>query len=130
MIDRIMAKVTPEPNSGCWLWLGSVNNRGYAVIWAGTNQTSLAHRLVYEALIGPLLPGLVIDHLCRVRCCVNPAHLAQVTSGENSRRGQWPNSAKTHCPKGHPYEGANLFINNRGRRECRTCKRARNRRHG
>jgi hypothetical protein len=92
----------------------------------------MAHRFAYESVHGPITPGLVIDHLCRVRLCVNPAHLEPVTPGENSRRGYaWllnrrnHQTVKTHCPAGHAYRGANLYVSPRGDRRCRTCHRER-----
>jgi hypothetical protein len=84
-----------------------------------TKQTYIAHRISYKEFIGPIPEGLVIDHKCRTRHCVNPDHLEPVTSLENTRRG---NSGinmreKTHCPKGHNYSGTN----NRGQRKCNIC---------
>jgi len=65
----------------CWLWTGPLNPGGY-----GTNGGRLAHRVVYERLIGQIPAGLTLDHLCRVRNCVNPQHLEPVTIAENLRR--------------------------------------------
>jgi hypothetical protein len=84
-----------------------------------------AHRVVYEALVGPVPEGLELDHLCKESRCVNPAHLEPVTHAENVRRGRgWggQNARKTHCPSGHPYEGDNLILQKRGGRLCRTCQ--------
>ena len=80
------------------------------------------HRLVYELFVGSIPVGLTLDHLCRVRHCVNPAHLEPVTLAENTLRGEGPtavNSRKTHCPKGHPYD-----VMDSGRRRCLVCRRA------
>lgn len=88
----------------------------------------LAHRVAYEIHVGPIPDGLEIDHLCRVRCCVNPDHLEPVTHRENMRRSPSWNSvgrrqkAKTHCPKGHPYSGYNLIVTKSGCRFCRKCQ--------
>lgn len=121
--ERMLEMVQPEPNSGCWLWIGATTN-GYGV-------TSLngvlyrAHRVFFEATHGPVKMGLQIDHLCRVRSCVNPDHLEAVTQQENIARGDggahWRN--KTHCPSGHPYSGDNLYLNSKGYRWCKTCRR-------
>jgi len=71
---RFMDKTTPEPNSGCWIWLAYTNREGYGT-FSYNLQTFMAHRWAYERFIGPIPIGFTIDHLCRVRPCVNPAHL-------------------------------------------------------
>lgn len=80
------AKYIPEPNSGCWLWIGALNPNGYGQLKM-PHQAVLAHRFSYERFNGPLLEGMVLDHLCRQRCCVNPEHLEQVTQAVNLARG-------------------------------------------
>src|SRR5690349_14827083 len=111
---RFWEKIAPEPNSGCWLWVGAVNDRGYGQISneAPSRKKIYAHRFSYELHKGPIQSGLDLDHLCRVRCCVNPDHLEPVTRLENVRRGDdgAKNRGKTHCPQGHPYSGHNLII--------------------
>jgi hypothetical protein len=84
--QRIEFHMTPEPNTGCWLWTGTVMPAGYGTMKVG-GQQRLAHRVAYEAFIGPVPDGLVLDHLCRVRSCVNPWHLQPVTNRENILRG-------------------------------------------
>lgn len=125
--DRFWLKVDAEGD--CWLWTATVNHHGYGQIGTVGRKLGMAHRVGYELLVGPIAPGLELDHLCRNPRCVNPDHLEPVTHAENMRRAPWtaPNSkrAKTHCPHGHPYSGDNLFVNKRGRRECRTCRRQR-----
>jgi len=116
--------------SGCWLWTAQVGHHGYAR-YSQDSKSRKAHRIAYEALVAPIPAGLVIDHLCRVRHCVNPAHLEAVTNAENIRRGESkpPSSRgsgpalKSHCSKGHAFSGDNLRINSRGARVCRTCHR-------
>jgi hypothetical protein len=71
---------------GCWLWTASTDPKGYAQFDFRTRNTR-GHRFVYEALVGRIPEGLDLDHLCRVRRCVNPAHLEPVTRAENLRRG-------------------------------------------
>lgn len=115
-------------SDGCWLWLGSINEHGYGVIWLGTRRTR-AHRFGYELIIGPVSEGLDLDHLCRVRSCVNPAHLEPVTRQVNLLRGETIAAAaaqRTHCPAGHEYTPENTRIN-RGSRICRECARIRDR---
>jgi hypothetical protein len=86
LITRFEASYIPEPNSGCWLWIAHRNTRDYGTIRDGAHRLS-AHRLAHELHIGPIPDGLVIDHLCRVHCCVNPDHLEAVTQHENMLRG-------------------------------------------
>jgi hypothetical protein len=109
-----------EPMSGCRLWLGPWDGL------YGTIGQKKAHRVAYEHIKGPIPEGLVLDHLCRVTICINPNHLEPVTDLINIRRGLG-NVSKTHCPKGHPYSGANLIILRRkdghmSGRACRTCR--------
>lgn len=111
-----------ETDSGCIIWYGAVNNKGYGLLWV-YGKLTLAHRAAYEIAKGPIPPDTELDHLCRTRQCINPDHLEAVSHKVNLKRGLWPNASKTHCPRGHPYSGDNLFINNHGRRECRSCKR-------
>jgi len=124
----------PVPFSGCLIWLGYVDADGYGHIASGDGHSARGrrrvHRVAYELTKGPIPKGLVLDHLCRVRSCVNPDHMEPVTIGENVRRGvnigdgiRRLQLAKRHCPKGHPYSGDNLLIDSRGARTCRECRR-------
>jgi hypothetical protein len=74
-----------ETDAGCWEWQGTLSVEGYGVLRIDYAQVK-AHRWVYEQRVGPIPDGLVIDHLCRNRRCVNPDHLDVVTLGENTRR--------------------------------------------
>lgn len=122
------AKISPCPISGCWLWVGARLPNGYGsvgVIGRG-DKSQLAHRYVYATLVGAIASDLQLDHLCRVRCCVNPSHLDPVTQAENIRRGEGGqhHARKTHCPSGHEYAGDNLIATSaRGwnARSCRQC---------
>lgn len=81
--DRFFAKV--EKTNDCWLWRAATTV-GYGVFKRATKVLVYAHRWSYEHHVGPIPEGLHIDHLCRVRACVNPAHLEPVTLAENNRR--------------------------------------------
>lgn len=112
--------------SGCWEWQGNITPNGYGAWYGlkGPYEERLAHRISYRAFTGPIPAGLQIDHLCRNRCCVNPAHLEAVTRKVNILRGESSsaqNARKTHCPKGHPYEQGNIYRLAQGTRICRQC---------
>jgi hypothetical protein len=98
-------KVLPEPNSGCWFWMGIINQGGYGRISLGRRRV-VAHRIAYEIDRGPIPAGLQLDHLCRVRCCCNPDHLEPVTASVNVRRAitgspSFNSQDFDHCRMGH-----------------------------
>lgn len=72
---------------GCWLYAGAIEHNGYGAIMVDGRKKRKAHRVVYEALVGPIPAGLDLDHLCRARNCVRPAHMEPVTRSQNLRRG-------------------------------------------
>lgn len=135
-VARFWSRVDRRGPDDCWPWTGPVAPQGYGVTYAGGKRQG-AHRVAYQLNVGPIPPGLCIDHLCHNadplcgldndcphrRCC-NPAHLEATTSQMNSLRGNTMaarNAAKTHCPYGHPYDDANTRVApDRGRR-CRIC---------
>lgn len=108
----------------CWLWVAQIDGCGYGRFQEGGKPIS-AHRYAYEALVGQIPDGLTIDHLCRVRHCVNPEHMEAVTRRENTLRGIGPtamHARRTHCPQGHPYDEENTCLHGTSR-SCRTCHR-------
>lgn len=115
---------------GCWLWRGRLNRIGYGFCYAD-GRMQMAHRVVYERLVGPIPPELELDHLCRVRACVNPDHVEPVTHSENIRRAvpfsDWGGfqRAKTHCSKGHAFTPENTYLINGRWRQCRMCTKLR-----
>ncbi len=133
--DRFWLKVTPEPNSGCWLWIGSTTSKGYGSfnlgMRVGRQRTGVAHKMTYEALGHRIARArkkrkrIVLDHKCRTRCCVNPWHLEAVPEPINIARGESPSAKhgrKTHCPRGHAYTVENTYVRHR-KRYCRACRR-------
>ena len=117
-----------DKSGECWIFTGPVSGAGYGL--ANRTPEKYAHRLAWAWLRGPIPDGYEVDHLCRVKLCVNPAHLEPVTKAENIRRqnaltgGSYQRSL-THCPKGHPYSGDNLIVRPEGWRACRECRRTR-----
>lgn len=123
--DRFFAKVDAE--GICWEWTAATMKNGYGVFNKGNRKTALAHRFVWELLVGPIPDNHQIDHLCRNRKCVNPDHLEPVLQVENLRRGYSPaaiNKRKTHCVNGHDLEIHGVSISTRpGQRNCGECTR-------
>jgi hypothetical protein len=135
-VERVMAKVEIIPG-GCWIFTGKTTN-GYGQVGIGsksdgTKRMALAHRVVYEALVGPIQEGLTLDHVkargCASRACVNPYHLEPVTNRVNQLRGDSPtaeNARRTHCLHGHLLAGENLYRppKRQNTRQCRECHRS------
>lgn len=114
-----------DMSSECWMWTGATN-RGYGIYHPHRGQRARAHRIAYELVVGSIPDGLTLDHLCRNRACVKPAHLEPVTSRENILRGEGisaRNARKTECIHGH-----NTWGHEPGRpsrRVCLTCRQER-----
>jgi hypothetical protein len=129
---RIAQKI--EVTGFCWHWIGFRNPQGYGGIRIDGKHRG-AHRVVYEMLVGPIPTGLELDHLCRVRHCVNPDHLEPVSHRENMRRSWAPTGRQvrqTHCKWGHALTPENLVRHGvkRGKRMCLTCSRYQNSKAG
>jgi hypothetical protein len=128
---RFWAKVAKAGLGDCWEWLASRDRHGYGQFRVGRRNLR-AHRFAYELAVGAIPPGLQIDHLCRNRACVNPAHMEPVTGQTNTLRGesyQAANARKDRCVRGHPLDDENAYRDRHGHRHCRACQRAARRRH-
>lgn len=135
-LDRFLAKIKVDPDTGCWLWQGQPEGSGYCYFSGDDGRNILIHRWSHLHFKGPIAEDCEIDHTCHsddlcclggVTCphrrCGNPDHLEVVTHRQNMERSE--PARRTHCPRGHPYEGENLYITREGWRTCRTCKLAR-----
>lgn len=117
------------PAGECWPWQGNRKPSGYGRVYIGHSKYALAHRVAYELANGPIPADLTIDHLCRNRSCVNPAHMEAVSRAENTMRGDTlgaRNAAKTRCKRGHLLDDANTYLTRQGWRRCRQCHNERN----
>jgi hypothetical protein len=146
ILERLLRHIVIDPVSGCWIWTGCIQKSGYGQIGgeAPSRRIRRVHIVSYELHVGPVPPGLKLDHIChkadgscpggfacRHRRCCNPAHVEPVTHGENVRRGMAPlvngrqQKETTHCPQGHAYNNENTgyFKNNNGNlgRRCKAC---------
>ena len=124
--ERFWSKA--EVYGTCWMWSAYIRSDGYGE-FSLNSKPRLAHRVAYEALSGHIPDALCVDHLCRVRCCVNPRHMELVTRGENVLRGVGlpaTRARQTHCKNGHPLSGDNLRLNKRRggqpHRQCKQCR--------
>lgn len=134
--ERFWAKIDFDGPGGCWLWTGTLWPNGYGMFSVGgrAGRLLLAHRFSYEYLVGPIPEGLTIDHVrargCTHRNCVNPAHLEPVTQRVNVLRGTGlpaQQARQTHCKRDHEFNAENTLYRANRVRDCRICKRERDR---
>lgn len=121
---KFMTNVVPVPESGCWLWQGAANMKGYGTLYIN-GVRKMAHRYSYELFRGPIGEGLFACHKCDTPACCNPDHLFLGTNRDNTqdmfRKGRSARQRKTHCPKGHEYTPENTRVKKNGQRSCRRC---------
>lgn len=134
--DRVLEHVQVNEETGCWEWTGRIRENGYGCLKSVCPDGRIvmgAHRNAWLAFVGPIPDGYDVDHLCHTysdcaggpqcphRRCVNPGHLEPVTRLENVRRSKV--CGKATCLRGHPLEGANVYIDRNGWRRCKQCRR-------
>ena len=128
---HLAALVAVDPETGEWIWTGRIDRDGY-----GRIGNRGVHREVYKQMVGPIGPGLQIDHVqkwgCTSRACLSPWHLEAVPGIVNVLRGASfaaVNAAKTRCDHGHEFDLYNTYFRPNGHRDCRTCIRLRVRKY-
>lgn len=136
ILERLTANTTIDPQTNDWIYTGAKPEASGHVRLRISGQRVLIHRWSYEHHIGPIPAGYHVDHVwsrgCRSKACWNPAHLEAVSPQAHCDR---PDSrqalarAQTHCINGHPYDTANTYIDPRGKRGCRACRREQGRQH-
>ncbi len=141
VVARMANDILVMPN-GCWEWTRATNADGYGVLGIGgvKGKNKKAHRVMFEAMRGPIPGAAQLDHTChneptcragsecRHRRCVNPAHLEPSTTRRNTLNGHGitaVNARKTKCLREHPLSPDNLLASRDGKRRCKTCHRER-----
>jgi hypothetical protein len=137
-LERFERKYIPVTESGCWIWLGGLQGKGYGQFTL-KNKRVKAHRFSFEQFVGEIPDGMLVCHHCDVMCCVNPAHLFVGTNSDNmsdcankgrlhiqKRPDQHPNTRKKYCKNGHQLTAENTAVrSDNGGRRCKICDRIR-----
>lgn len=116
-MDKLLPKI--KKTSTCWIWTSHLTGSGYAQ-YSDKGKNRVVHKMVYEMLVGKVPDGLELDHLCKVKKCVNPKHLEPVTHSENLIRS-YKGRERTQCKRGHEYKQGSYKIRMKNGRETRTC---------
>lgn len=125
--DKFLDRIVTDGE--CIIFTGTKSPQGYGSFQSANRVRMQAHRISYQVFVGPLIDGLVIDHICRNRLCVRPDHLRQVTHQVNILAGVGATAVhakKTHCVNGHEYTTENTHRTRHGR-ACKICRKEKKR---
>lgn len=118
-LTRFRSRIKKSSESDCHVWTGPLDKDGYGSFYL-RRKNRRAHRAAWYDMHGPIPEGLVVNHICKNRACVNAQHLQVVTAGENTLRDSTTisaiNARKVHCPQGHPYD--RRYRNGKGYQRC------------
>ena len=131
-LERFISKIKRDSASGCWIWTGSFDRKGYGKFWVSTAYANaIAHRLCYRLCSDVDIEGKHLHHICENPKCVNPYHLEPLTAKAHIHKTpqsiSYQCSIRTNCPYGHPYDEENTYWSPRGKRQCLACRKARDR---
>ena len=118
--QRFWGQVDKRGDDECWIWQGPTNGSGYGSFSSSVYGSTSAHRHSYQVANGPLLPGMVVDHMCRRRACVNPAHLQAVTQKQNCEHKEASPRSVTGirgvAPSGRKAKPWQVYVTTNGKR--------------